>query len=73
MVETSPWWAPHVHADRRPLLIARRRILAAARQYFETRGFTEVEAAILAEFPEAEVIIHEDPAGHEAPQAAKFA
>ncbi|MFO1186234.1 MAG: cation diffusion facilitator family transporter [Alphaproteobacteria bacterium] len=33
----------------------------------------EVERAILAEFPEAEVLIHEDPAGQEAPQAARFA
>ena len=25
----SPWWAPHVHADRRPFLLARGRIIAA--------------------------------------------
>lgn len=48
--------------------------LAPSMPLFEAHRISdEVEAAILAEFPEAEVIIHEDPAGHEAPQAAKFA
>lgn len=58
MVEASPWWAPHVHADRRPVLMARRRILAAARQYFEARDFTEVEAAILQVSPGNEAHLH---------------
>jgi lysyl-tRNA synthetase class 2 len=30
----SPWWAPHVHADRRPFLLARNRIVAALRGFF---------------------------------------
>jgi lysyl-tRNA synthetase class 2 len=58
MSAASPWWAPHVHADRRPLLAARGRITAAARRFFETRGFVEVEAAILQLSPGNEAHLH---------------
>ena len=47
MTDASPWWAPHVHADRRPRLLARNRIAAAMRGWFAARGFVEVEAAAL--------------------------
>ena len=31
---SSPFWAPHVHADRRPALLARGRIVTALRSWF---------------------------------------
>ena len=51
MLPASPWWKPHIHADRRPFLVARRRILARLREGFEVRDFIEVEAAILQVSP----------------------
>ena len=39
MIERSPWWDKAVHADRRPLLMARGRIRDAARSYFAAQGF----------------------------------
>src|SRR6187455_908162 len=56
--ESSPFWAPHVHADRRPFLAARGRIRAALRCWFEAGGFTEVEAAALAVSPGNETHLH---------------
>lgn len=47
----SPWWAPHRHADRRPALLARNRIVAALRGHFAARDFVEVEAAALQVSP----------------------
>ena len=43
----SPWWKPHVHADRRPFLLARNRIVAALRGFFAARDFVGVEVAAL--------------------------
>ncbi|MGH1572256.1 EF-P lysine aminoacylase EpmA [Methylobacterium sp. P31] len=43
----SPWWSPSRHADRRPALLVRNRILAAFRAWFAERDFVEVEAACL--------------------------
>src|SRR5580658_3124362 len=54
----SPWWMADVHADRRPFLQARRRVLAALRQYLEARDFTEVETAILQVSPGNEAHLH---------------
>ena len=54
----SPWWKPHVHADRRPFLAARARIAAALRRFFEGQDFTEVEAAILQVSPGNEAHLH---------------
>ena len=54
----APWWDPGRHADRRPYLEARSRIARAARSYFETRGFTEVETALLQTSPCAETHLH---------------
>jgi len=47
----SPAWAPHVYADRRPFLIARNRIQARLRAWFESHGFLEVETPILQTSP----------------------
>jgi lysyl-tRNA synthetase class 2 len=58
MSAPSPWWAPHVHADRRPFLAARGHITAAARNFFAARGFTEVESAALQVSPGNEAHLH---------------
>jgi lysyl-tRNA synthetase class 2 len=53
-----PWWEPHSHADRRPLLALRGRIKAALRGFFEGQGFSEVECGILAASPGNEAHLH---------------
>src|SRR5947209_6215488 len=58
MSAPSPWWTPHVHADRRPFLERRGRIKAATRQFFERRDFVEIEAAILQVSPGNEAHLH---------------
>ena len=47
-----------MHADRRPFLAARGRITAAARDFFEARGFVEVETAVLQVSPGNEAHLH---------------
>lgn len=47
----SPFWEKQLHADRRPLLLARGRMMAAWRRQFETREFLEVETAVLQVSP----------------------
>jgi elongation factor P--(R)-beta-lysine ligase len=47
----SPWWTPARHADRRPGLLLRNRILAAFRGWFADRDFVEVDAACLQVSP----------------------
>ncbi len=54
----SPWWAPHRHADRRPLLAARGLIKRAIRARFEAEGFTEVECRALVVSPGNEAHLH---------------
>ena len=54
----SPFWAAHVHADRRPFLLARNRIVAALRAWFTAHGFTEVETGALALSPGNETHLH---------------
>lgn len=54
----SPWWTPHVHADRRPFLLARNRIQAALRGYFADRDFVEVDTATLQVSPGNEAHLH---------------
>ena len=56
--QRSPWWQPHVHADRRPFLIARGRIQSALRGWFERSGFLQVEGAILQVSPGNEAHLH---------------
>jgi lysyl-tRNA synthetase class 2 len=58
MVARSPWWTPDVHADRRPLLMTRSRIVAALRAWFAARGFVEIEAGILQVSPGNEAHLH---------------
>jgi len=55
---SSPWWAPAVHADRRPFLKARGRIVEALRRWFSARDFVEVETAILQISPGVETHLH---------------
>src|SRR5271165_5747009 len=57
-MRASPWWMPDVHADRQPFLKARRRILAALREYLVAQDFTEVETAILQRSPGNEAHLH---------------
>ncbi len=54
----SPFWAPHVHADRRPLLLARGRIVAALRAWFAAHDFIEVETGALQVSPGNETHLH---------------
>jgi len=54
----SPWWAAHIHADRRERLLARNAIKAALRRRFEADGFVEVECGILQASPGNEAHLH---------------
>ena len=54
----SPWWAPHVYADRRPFLMTRARITGAVRAWFAARDFVEVETAMLQVSPGNEAHLH---------------
>ena len=58
MTAPSPWWDKRVHADRRPLLVARGRIRDAVRRYFVDDGFTEVECGALQVSPGNEAHLH---------------
>jgi lysyl-tRNA synthetase class 2 len=55
---SSPFWAPHVHADRRPALLARGRIVAALRAWFAAEDFIEVETGALQVSPGNETYLH---------------
>jgi lysyl-tRNA synthetase class 2 len=55
---SSRFWAPHVHADRRPILLARGRIVAALRSWFASQEFVEVETATLQISPANETHLH---------------
>ena len=54
----SPFWARHVHADRRPALLARSRIVAALRAWFAAHDFIEVETGALQVSPGNETHLH---------------
>lgn len=56
--QERPWWHPDKHADRRPFLLARGRIKAALRGWFEDRGFVEVETSALQASPGNEAHLH---------------
>jgi lysyl-tRNA synthetase class 2 len=51
----SPWWDRRRHEDRRGLLRARARILAAIRTWFADQGFIEADVGALAASPGAEI------------------
>ena len=55
---SSPFWTPEIHADRRPILLARGRIMAALRAWFAARDFVEVETAALRISPGNETHLH---------------
>ena len=55
---SSPFWAPHVHADRRPILLARGRIVAALRAWFTSHDFVEVDTPALQVSPGNELHLH---------------
>src|ERR1700749_3485631 len=55
---SSPFWDPDVHADRRPFLLARNRIVAALRAWFAERDFIEVETGVLQVSPGNETHLH---------------
>jgi lysyl-tRNA synthetase class 2 len=54
----SPWWQPHVHADRRQFLLGSGRIQAALRSWFAAREFVEVDPSILQASPGNEAHLH---------------
>jgi elongation factor P--(R)-beta-lysine ligase len=54
----SPFWAPHAHADRRPFLLARGKIVAAVRGWFASNDFVEVETGVLQVSPGNETHLH---------------
>ncbi|HEY4264193.1 MAG TPA: EF-P lysine aminoacylase EpmA [Micropepsaceae bacterium] len=58
MTGPSPWWDRGVHADRRPLLLARGRVRDALRHYFAGEGFIEVECGALQTSPGNEAHLH---------------
>ena len=57
-ISPSEWWRPHVHADRRPFLLARNRIQAALRAFFSGDDFIEVDTAALQVSPGNETHLH---------------
>ena len=56
--QASPWWTPSVHADRRPILLARGRIEAALRGYLTARDFLMVDPPGLQRSPGNETHLH---------------
>ena len=57
-LRASPFWAPHVHADRRPFLLARNHIVAALRDWFTKNDFIEVETGALQISPGNQTHLH---------------
>ena len=55
---TTHWFSPGRHRDRRPFLLGRNRIVAAIRNWFGEREFTEVECAALQISPGNEAHLH---------------
>ncbi len=53
-----PWWRPDIHADRRPFLMMRSRIVAAIRDWFRDKDFIEVDCGALQVSPGNEAHLH---------------
>jgi len=51
MSKPSLWWRAAAHAGRRPFLAKRSALMRATRGFFESRGFVEVDPAILQVSP----------------------
>jgi lysyl-tRNA synthetase class 2 len=64
---SSPFWDPQIHADRRPFLLARSRIVTALRAWFVGQDFTEVETGALQVSPGNETHLHAFATTHAAP------
>jgi len=58
MANRPRFWAPNIHAERRPFLLARGEIVRAVRDLFAVMEFVEVETAILQVSPGNETHIH---------------
>ena len=54
----SPWWTPDIHADRRPMLLARNRIEAAIRARLIAEDFVMVDPPGLQRSPGNETHLH---------------
>jgi elongation factor P--(R)-beta-lysine ligase len=54
----AAWWRKDIHADRRGILLARNRIQAQMRAFFNDRDFIEVDPAILQPSPGNEAHLH---------------
>ncbi len=57
-VEPAAWWRNDRHADRRPFLLGRAKIVRAVRAWFEAQDFLEVETATLQVAPGGEAHLH---------------
>jgi elongation factor P--(R)-beta-lysine ligase len=55
---SSPFWTPEIHAGRRPILLARGRIVAGLRAWFAAHDFVEVETPCLRVSPGNETHLH---------------
>lgn len=58
MIPDQPWWRPDLHADRRPFLLGRARIMSAIRGWFAEEGFVEVDCGALQVSPGNEAHLH---------------
>jgi elongation factor P--(R)-beta-lysine ligase len=56
--DSSPFWTPKAHADRRPILLARAGIVKGLRGWFAGHGFVEVETGALQVSPGNETHLH---------------
>ena len=68
---SSPFWHPKVHADRRPALLARGRIVGALRAWFAAEDFVEVETGALQVSPGNEMHLHAFATALVAPDGAR--
>ena len=58
VAQPSPWWTPSVHADRRPILLARGRVEASVRAYLAGHDFLMVDPPGLQRSPGNETHLH---------------
>lgn len=58
MTQSSPWWTPDRHMDRRAFLLTRNRIKDAIRAWFRAQGFVEVDPGCLQVSPGNEAHLH---------------
>ncbi len=70
MQDSSPWWDPARHEDRRPFLLARGRVKRALQAWFDNEGFTEVEPTALCASPGNEAHLHAFETSLEAPDGS---